>query len=164
MKKFGVNWINLIIGILLFVLGIYFCAGNTEILTKILFVIIGILMVITNIFPLINSINRKDLIDIVARIIFIVFGILFIFVHNTALSIIVGIIFIAFPIIKVLLASDKMTMFMINLPEILIGIIILIVGPQSVSKTLFIVLGIFLIIFGILDILGSFYKQEIIKE
>ena len=164
MKKFGVNWINLIIGILLVISGIYFCAGNTEILTKILFVIIGILMVITNIFPLINSINRKDLIDIVARIIFIVFGILFIFVHNTALSIIVGIIFIAFPIIKVLLASDKMTMFMINLPEILIGIIILIVGPQSVSKALFTVLGILLIIFGILDILGSFYKQEIIKE
>lgn len=146
------------------VIGIYFFAGNTEILTKIIFVIIGILMVITNIFPLINSINRKDLIDIVARIIFIVFGILFIFVHNTALSIIVGIIFIAFPIIKVLIASDKMTMFMINLPEILIGIIILIVEPQSVSKALFIVLGIFLIIFGILDILGSFYKQEIIKE
>ncbi len=162
MKKFGINWVNLVIGILLIAIGIFFCAGNTDTLTKVLFIIIGVLMVITNIKPLIESIKAKDTIDIVARILFIVFGIMFIFVHNTALSIIVGILFIVFPVIKILLASDKMAMFMVNLPELIIGLIVLIVGPNAVGHVLFVVLGVFLIVFGVLSILSSFYKQEIL--
>ena len=162
MKKFGINWVNLVLGILLIAVGIFFCAGNTDILTKVLFVIIGVLMIASNVKPLIDSIKANDTIDIVARVLFIVFGIMFIFYHNTALSIIVGVLFIVFPVIKIILAENKMAMFIANLPELIIGIIILIVGPSAVGHVLFVVLGIFLIVFGIFSILSSFYKQEIL--
>ncbi len=162
MKKFGINWVNLVLGILLIAVGIFFCAGNTDILTKVLFVIIGVLMIASNVKPLIDSIKKNDTIDIVTRVLFIVFGIMFIFYHNTALSIIVGVLFIVFPIIKIILAENKMAMFVANLPELIIGIIILIVGPSTVGHVLFVVIGIFLILFGIISILSSFYKQEIL--
>ncbi len=163
MKKFGVYWQNLILGILLTALGIFFCAGNTDTLTKVVFIIIGVLMVLSNINPLIVSIKRGDTIDIIARILFIIFGFMFMFQHNTALTIIVAIIFIVFPVIKILLAEDKMAMLAVNLPELLIGVIVLIAGTGAVTQALFIVLGVALIIFGVLTVLASFYKQEVIK-
>ncbi|MCR5786512.1 MAG: hypothetical protein K6G28_02265, partial [Acholeplasmatales bacterium] len=78
MKKFGINFTNLIVGILLILLGIFFCVGNTELLTKIIFITIGLIMIITNIYPLVESINNKDNMSIIYHVIEIVFGILFI--------------------------------------------------------------------------------------
>ncbi len=163
MKKFGINFTNLIVGILLILLGIFFCVGNTELLTKIIFITIGLIMIITNIYPLVESINNKDNMSIIYHVIEIVFGILFIFVHNTAICILVGILLIFIPVLSIVLSKNKNETALYWLPSIVLGVLILILGPSTIGHVLYVILGVLSIIFGIISVLSSFYKQEIIK-
>lgn len=163
MKKYGFNLRNLIFGILLFLIGLFFCFGNTELLTKIIFIVIGILIIASNILPLIDSIKKKLYFNLATHLIEVIFGILFIFVHNKAISIIIGIIFIIIPIINIIISNDKRETLNYYLPSLIFGILVLVLGPSLIGHVLFLILGIVSIIFGIITILSSFYKQEIIE-
>jgi uncharacterized membrane protein HdeD (DUF308 family) len=164
MRKFGINFVNLIFGILMVILGIWFVAGNTEVLTKVLFIILGIVIIAANITPLVYAIRDKNLLEIIYKSILVIFGIVFMFWHNTAILVIVGILFILLPVITIILSDNKRDELMIQLPSIILGIVIIIIGPATIGKILFVALGVVAIVFGLLSILSSFYRQEIIKS
>jgi uncharacterized membrane protein HdeD (DUF308 family) len=163
MKKFGVLLPNLLVGILSLLLGIFLIAGDTDILTKLTFIFIGIFMIATNIIPLIESVKRNFWYEFAYRLILVIFGICFIFYHNTTLCIIVGLLFIILPIIKISIAEDKKNEFKNQLLTLIIGFIILLVSPDTVIKALYVVLGVVLIAFGLFAIISSFYTQKEIK-
>ena len=164
MKKIGVALPNLLLGIVSLLLGIFLIAGDLNVLTKLTFIFIGIFMIATNILPLINSIQSSRIYELIYRLILVIFGICFIFYHNTALCIIVGILFIILPTIMIVIAPDKKLELKYQLPTLVLGIIILLLSPDTIIKALYIVLGVILVIFGLFAVVASFYTQKEIKN
>jgi uncharacterized membrane protein HdeD (DUF308 family) len=164
MRKFGINFVNLIFGIVMVALGIWFCSGDTEVLTRVIFIVLGVVMIASNITPLVYAVRDKNLLEIIYRSILVIFGIVFMFWHNTAILIIVGILFILLPCLTIVLSDNKRDELMIQLPSIILGVVIIVLGPATIGKVIFIILGVISIVFGVLAIASSFYKQSIIKS
>ena len=164
MKKFGFYWPNLVFGILSVLLGIFLIAGPTDVLTNVIFILVGIVMILSNAEPLYLAVKTQKWPVFVYRLILVIFGIMFIFTHNSALCVIVGLLFIALPIILILYSEDKKNEFFHQLPLLIIGIVILILSPDGALNILYKVLGVVLIAFGLFAIISSAYVQKEIKN
>lgn len=141
---FYVQIVSALIGI---ILGLLLILLDGDILANIFFAIIGIVIILLNIHPFIQSI--KDLkyktkvayTNFISYLILIVIAIVFIFYHN-AFFWAIGLLLLVFSIYKIIIAKEYWKDELIHqLPSIIISLIILIVGIGGLVEIIISIIG-----------------------
>ena len=130
--------VGILVGVLLLVI-------PTDALLKVLFVLIGALTVIFRLPVCIISLGaigtRAGQTAFVSSLLSVILGVLMIFHHSTLLIWILGIYLIILPILQILFAKDHEAQLKTELPGIILGIVLLILGPAATLDFLFDVAG-----------------------
>ncbi len=154
----------LIISIFTFLFGLMFVVVDAYKINKVIFGIIGIILVITAIpgFLVPVSESKENKVTFINSIILFISGILMLFDHSSVLNIICAIIFIVIPLINLFYALDKKKRFLNDLPKYIIGILVLILSIDGVLNIIYTIIGIILIIISLIIFCGSFLDNKII--
>lgn len=131
-----------LIGVLI---GVLLIAIPTEFLIKLAFILLGIITLISAIpelaSGLVNLSSREGKLSLVFSLISIAVGILMIFWHNSLLMVILGVYFLVFPLVEIIVAHDRKAALKRELPRMILGVVLLIVGPARTLAFLFDVAG-----------------------
>ena len=150
-------------GVLLFALmglvaGVLLIALPVTLLFKIVFVIIGIVTVVSNLpglfVGLANIHDRKGRLGWILSLISVAFGILMIFFHSGVLMIIVGIYLLLLPLLEILLSKKRMAQLRAELPKLILGVVLIVVGPAATAAFLFDAAGWIIIVLTLLYLIG----------
>lgn len=137
----GAIWF-LLFGVLL---GILLIAMPVESLLKIVFIVVGIITFFYQIPGLAMGLAHIDTgagkLAVVLSLISMAFGVSMIFFHSTVLMIILGVYLVVLPTLQILLSKNRSLQWKAELPKIILGIVLLIVGPASALSLLFDVAG-----------------------
>lgn len=127
------------------ILGLLLLLVPTDFLLKLLFVVMGVVTVLSGIPGLMVGIasfaTAGGKFSLVVSLISMIVGFLMIFHHSELLMIILGVYMIALPIINVLLAKDHLAQLKAELPKMIIGLLLLLLGPAQTLDILFRVAG-----------------------
>jgi len=127
-----------LLGILLIVLSVSF-------LLKVIFVVMGIMTILSAIpmlaFGLSNLSDRAGRMSFAFSLLSILMGIVMIFWHSDILLIIVGVYFLIFPIVEILAARDRAARAKSELPKMILGVVLLLLEPARTLDILFDVAG-----------------------
>jgi len=129
---------GLIIGLLLLLI-------PTDFLLKLIFVVMGVITVLSSIPGLIAGVaafsTAGGKLSLIVSAISAVVGFLMIFNHNELLMVFLGIYMIVLPALNVLLAKEHFKQFKAELPKLIIGILLILLGPANTIDMLFRVAG-----------------------
>ena len=142
-KLFGTG--VLIFSLLGLLAGILLIALPVELLLRIVFVIVGVITVVCNL-PMVfaglsNLGSRSRQVSLVLSLISVVFGVLMIFFHSTVLVILVGVYLLILPLVEILIAKERGAQLRAELPKLILGVVLLVVGPARGASILFDVAG-----------------------
>ncbi len=145
-------------------LGILLILIDGDFFTRILFIIFGVIFILEGLLALLSESVRKNVFLIVANALAILLGILLIFFQEGFIRISVGIYFIGVPVILLILRREYFKEELKEqLPKIVVGLLVLILGIGGFVNILLDVLGWILIVGAVLYlILGciSLSKHE----
>lgn len=117
----------------------------TSFLLRLVFLIMGIVTVVSNVPDVILGImsihKLSGILTLIFSAISVVLGLMMIFWHETVLMVVVGIYMIALPILDIVLAKDHAAQFKAELPKLIIGAVLVILGPAGTVDTLFKIAG-----------------------
>lgn len=134
---------GLLVGLLLLLL-------SASLLIKIVFVILGIITVISNIpgitLGLMNLESKEGKLELITSLISAIVGFLMIFWHSGILMIVLGLYMIILPIIGILTSSNKSARLKAELPKLILGVVLILVGPAQTLDFLFDVAGVCIIV------------------
>ncbi len=129
---------GLIIGLLLLLV-------PTDLLLKLLFVVMGVITVISSIPGLIAGIvafsTAGGKLSLLVSVVSAVIGFLMVFNHNEFLMIFLGVYMIVLPAVNILIAKDHFGQFKAELPKLVIGILLILLGPANTIDMLFRIAG-----------------------
>lgn len=135
--------IGLLVGLLLLLL-------NASLLIKIVFVILGIITVLSNIpgitMGLMNLDCKEGKLELITSLISAVVGFLMIFWHSGILMIILGVYMVILPLVEILTSADKGGRLKAELPKLILGVVLILVGPAQTLEVLFDIAGICVIV------------------
>jgi hypothetical protein len=135
--------VGLLVGLLLLLL-------SASLLIKIVFVILGIITVISNIpgitLGLMNLESKEGKLELITSLISAIVGFLMIFWHSGILMIVLGLYMIILPIIGILTSSNKSARLKAELPKLILGVVLILVGPAQTLDFLFDVAGVCIIV------------------
>jgi hypothetical protein len=137
-------------GILGILLGILLLAIDFSKLLSVIFIIIGIFILIANLPSFIFSVTSGNVGGIITSALPILAGALMIFWHNSVLIYLIGIYLLILPILRILLSKDKSLSLRIELPRLILGVILLLIGPATAVDVLFEVAGYVVIALSVL--------------
>lgn len=127
------------------------------IICGILTLLAGVPQLATAIQELVNK-NKMAIIDLIFSVVTIAVGIMLILSRNEIIMMVVGAYLIVFPLIRILIAPDKANQIKSELPAIILGIALVLIGPGAALDLLFriagavvIVLSVLYIVFGIVN-------------
>ncbi len=144
---------GLVIGLLLILIPVDF-------LIQLVFLVMGIVTIATSIPGLLEGIKHSDtregILSLVLSSISILFGCVLIFWNNGVLMLILGAYMLLFPIINIILAEDHLAQFKAEGPKIIIGLVLLVLGPAGTIGLLFDIAGAVLIVLSFLYVLMSY--------
>ena len=147
---------TLIVGIIGIVFGIFF-ALFAGIVFDVILIVCGVLTLLSGIPQLIGAIiefsqkKKIAVFDLVTSIITVAVGIMLIFYRNEIVMFIIGAYLILFPLIRTLIATNKLEQLMTELPSIILGIVLMIVAPRAFIDMLGMVAG------GVIIVLSAIY-------
>ena len=140
--------IGVVFGVLLILMSSYF---EISVLLKWALIITGIIVIFTNISPLVNGIMNigsvSGIVDVIFAILGIVLGGMMIFNHGAVITVIVSVYLIAFPIIRIFLSGDWKNRIKSEWLRLLIGVLLLVFLPtifdvaNIVGKTIILISG-----------------------
>ncbi|MBE6552867.1 MAG: hypothetical protein E7666_00835 [Ruminococcaceae bacterium] len=117
----------------------------TNFLINVIFVVMGVLTILYNIpgfaAGLVAIHTKMGIVTVLLSLISIVTGFLMIFWHADLLMIFLGAYMVIFPLVEILLSEDKSQRLKTELPKIIIGLVLLLVGPSTVMNVMFDVAG-----------------------
>ena len=144
------------------VVGLLLLLIPTSLLISLIFIIMGIVTVISSIPGLIAGVATFSTVggkvSCVVSLISAIVGFLMIFNHNELLMIILGVYMIILPIVNVILSREHVAQFKAELPKLIIGVLLVILGPANTLDLLFRVVGWLLIAFSIVYALIVFFS------
>ena len=118
---------------------------STDFLIKVIFIVMGILTVVYNIpgfvAGLVSIQTRTGLVTMLLSAVSIATGLIMIFWHSELLMLFLGAYMVIFPLVEILLSEDKVQRLKTELPKLIIGIVLLLVGPSKVMNVMFDVAG-----------------------
>ncbi len=146
------------------IVGLIFLLVNADFLIKLIFVIMGIITVITSIPTVVMGLVRlgsKDgIISLILGVISALLGFVMIFLHSSVLMILLGVFMLVMPLLEILAAPQKGVRFKAELPKMIFGLVMIIIGPGKVLNILFDVVGwgvlALTLIYVVAMLLGSF--------
>ena len=161
------------VGVLGIFIGILLLKTPIDFLFKIFFIGFGVLTLISGVPQLVFSISnlgskpKESVFDMILAIITICLGLILMFIQSKIALIIVGAHLIVFPVIRVLLSGEKLLQLKKEMPIMILGIIMVVVGHVKAKGILFdiagiiiIVLSVFYMIFGIVATKKINSKQD----
>ena len=117
----------------------------TDLLLKIIFVVLGALTILSAIPSLILALacpnERAGKLALLSSVISMAMGIVLIFWHHNILMIVAGVYFVLFPVLEIVLAKDRMRQMKSELPKLIIGVVLLVFGPAQTLDLLFDIVG-----------------------
>jgi len=112
----------------------------TDLLISLLFIIMGIVTVISSVPGLVAGVAAFSTVggkvSLVVSVISVIVGFLMIFNHNELLMIFLGIYMLILPIVNILLSKEPMTQLKAELPKMIIGLILILLGPANTLNIL----------------------------
>ena len=160
-------------GVLIFALlgllsGILLIALPVELLLRIVFVIVGVVTVVCNLPGLIvglaNLGNRVGQVSLVLSLVSVILGVLMIFFHSSVLMILVGVYLLILPLVEILLSKDRGAQLRAELPKLILGVVLLVVGPARSVAILFDVAGWIIValtaIYLVAMLISYLYRQQ----
>ena len=125
--------------------GMLLILSPTDFLIKAIFIVMGILTVVYNIpgfvAGLVSIQTKMGLVTMLLSLVSIATGFLMIFWHSELLMIFLGAYMVVFPLVEILLSEDKVQRLKTELPKLIIGVVLLLVGPSAVMSVMFDVAG-----------------------
>ena len=129
--------------------GLFLLLIDVSFLMKIVFVLIGVLTVFNNlpalIFSALDIHTREGIILFILSLFATAMGVAMIFFHNWVLMVVLGVYFVLIPILRILRAPQRQVLSGSELPKVILGVIMLLLGPASVMSVLFRIAGIVII-------------------
>lgn len=152
---------NLLYSLVTLILGILLVALDGSILVNILFIILGALIIVSNLTTFINSIKNLQYktpvayTQFVTSAIIMLSGILLIILRQS-ISAIIGIIILVFVAINLIVNRKYFKVYFVNqLPILICAVILLVFGFGGVLDLLCTVVGIIMIVMSIISFIGS---------
>lgn len=125
-----------------------------DILLKVVSVIMGVITIVCNIPSLLRGIagvhTRGGIVTLIVSGISILLGLLMIFYSSEVILVIVGIYMVLLPVLNIVLAKEHFAQFKAELPKLIIGSVLLILGPAATLDILFDVAGWIVLVLSVL--------------
>jgi hypothetical protein len=133
--------------------GVLLIAMPIELLINIVFVVMGIITVAYSLPTMLASLallsSTAGKVTFVLSAVSVAVGAVMIFWHNSVLLILLGIYMILLPLINVLLSSDRSAAIKAELPKLILGVVMVVLGPAGVLGILFDIAGVCLIVWSV---------------
>lgn len=150
----------LTIGILGILLGALLIFVNFAKVLDVLFIIIGIIILICNLPAFIFSLTSANVPGLLSTLFPIAAGILMIFWHQSLLFYILGIYLLILPLCRVLLSNNMKFTLRLELPRMIVGALLLLIGPGTAFNALFDVAGYVVIAFSVLFMIYGIIRSR----
>ena len=148
-----------VIGALGILLGILLLAIDPNFLLKIIFVVMGIVTVLSaipGVFVGLTSMRaREGRVSLIASLLSVLIGCLMIFWHSSVLMVVLGVYLVVFPLVEILTSRNKMFRFKSELPKMIVGLVLILVGPAKALDVMLDVAGVSVIVFSVFYIVIS---------
>lgn len=145
--------IGALIGLLLIVIPVGF-------LLDVVFFIMGIATIAVSLPALISLLPLRHTkvgnVSLICTALMVVAGFLMLFWHSNILLVVVGVVMIVQPIIAIANASDRQARLKSELPKLIIGAVLILLGPAGTLDILFDIAGAGLIVLSILYLIWSY--------
>lgn len=132
-------------------IGILLIALDAAFLLRIVFIVMGIVTVLYNIPAVVAGLamihTRGGQLSLVLSLISLVLGFVMIFWHDSALMIILGVYMIVLPILQIICSKDRLLRLNTELPKLIIGVVLLLIGPARALGVVFDIAGWLILIF-----------------
>ena len=153
---------KIIIGVLGIILGILIITIHVGVLLNIISFIVGGLVVITSFSGLMRTVSvrsgRKAL-QVFLNVCGIVLGIMLMLYSGTVVRVAIGVYMVIFPVIDIIMSKYKSEQLKVELPRILVGIFLLLIGPGTIVEAVIKVTGIVIIVLSCLSIAEACKKR-----
>ena len=150
--------IGVLIGLLLIVIPVGF-------LLDVVFFIMGIATIVVSLPALISLLplhhTKVGSVSLVCTALMVAAGFLMLFWHSSVLLIVVGIVMIAQPILAIASDNDRQARIKAEAPKLIIGVVLLLLGPANAIGVLFDVAGVGLIVLSIVYLISTY---KIVKK
>ncbi len=155
---------TLLVGGLGILLGILLLAVNPDFLLKIIFVVMGIVTVLSALPALLSGgRGRGGRVGMIIAMITLIIGIMMIFWHSTFLMIILGLYMLVFPLVEILAAHDKLAELGRNLPQMIVGLVLILIGPNKALGVVLDIAGaaviLLSVVYIVVSLLGELRRQ-----
>lgn len=145
--------IGVLIGLLLILIPVGF-------LLDVVFFIMGIAIIVVSLPALISLLPLRHTkvgnVSLICTALTVFAGFLMLFWHSSVLLIVVGVIMIVQPILSIISATDATACLKAEAPKLIIGIVLVVLGPAKAIDTLFDIAGIALIVLSIVYLLSMY--------
>ena len=132
----------LLIGLLL---GGFLILMPVEPLMKVIFVILGVIIVATAVPALVFGGAHLDTkfgkTSFFFSLVSLILGVIMIFWHNSLLTVVLGGFLLVFPIVNIVMKREHLQQAKRELPKMIVGVVLLLVGPAKTLELLFDVAG-----------------------
>ena len=150
--------IGILIGLLLIVIPVGF-------LLDVVFFIMGIATIVVSLPALFSLLPLRHTkvgnVSLICTALMVFAGFLMLFWHSNILLIGVGVVMIVQPVLAIASATDRQARFKSEMPKLIIGVVLVLLGPANAIDILFDVAGVGLIVCSILYVL---WLYKIIKK
>ncbi|MGM9969059.1 MAG: hypothetical protein ACI35S_01540 [Anaeroplasma sp.] len=160
---------NIIIGSIIYiVIGTLITLASIfafDTLVNIFFTCIGLAIIVMNLLPFVIACygiakDKRYLFDLLSSIIAIVFGCLFIFKHDTAITIISAVYLILLPIVRIIISKNMLEQLKKELPLFLVAVLMIFNVMHAVLRVVLIIVGVLLIIYGLYMLIRCLLKKN----
>ncbi|MBQ4273539.1 MAG: hypothetical protein IJB94_01020 [Clostridia bacterium] len=149
----AVAGIGVLIGLLLIFIPVGF-------LLDVVFFIMGIAIIAVSLPALLSLLPLRHTgvgnVSLICTALMVVAGFLMLFWHSSILLIVVGVVMIAQPILAIANATDRSARLKTEAPKLIVGIVLLVLGPAKTIDVLFDVAGIGVIIMSIVYLISMY--------
>ena len=125
--------------------GVLLIALPIDTLLKVVFVIVGVITLVYHLPGMMIGLSSLDTrvgrISFALSLVSVVLGVLMIFFHSTVLMLILGAYLILIPLVQIIIANDRLAQFKAELPKLILGLVLLLIGPATVLEMLFDIAG-----------------------
>lgn len=135
----------LIFGLFGLLAGALLIVLNADFLLKVIFVVMGVITMLYSIPGVVVGLmglrSRSGVVTLVLSSLSAGIGFWMIFWHNKILMIVLGVYMLVFPLVEILLAKDKLLRLKTELPKLIVGVVLLLIGPAKALGTVLDVAG-----------------------
>lgn len=158
--RHGLSRATLIVAAIGALLGLLLIVIPVDFLLNLIFFVMGIVIIAVSLPAFISLLPLRHTtagrISLISTAVVVAAGFLMIFWHSDVLLIIVGIAMIGQPIFAIATSDDRQTRLKAELPKLIVGIVLLVLGPAKTLDLLFDIAGIGLIVLSIVYLIWMY--------